>query len=172
MKQKQLARLAVFLVGVMGGAAFGDDHVGGPPEDCLRYPWWCQGQCAELNACRSGNTPIGGSDCQTQETNLRLCESSPPPYVPPVVIVVPPPTCPAGQHLDEGECQADHECGDDETGGGAEECEACGDGEIPNPDGTACETCEHGESSPGSCAADPCGKAAVQDMVRLLLGSV
>ena len=144
MKQKHLVRLAAFLVGVMGGAAFGDDHVGGPPEDCSRYPWWCQGQCAELNACRSGNTPFGGSDCQTQETNLALCEISPPPYVPtvptvPVVIVVPPSPCPAGQQLNEGECQADHECGDDEIGGGSEECEACPDGTESNEAGTACE---------------------------------
>ena len=109
MKQKILVRLAALSVGAMGGAAFGHDHViGGPQEDCSRYPWWCQGYCAELNICRSGNTPIGGPDCQNEQSNLALCETSPPPYVPtvptvPVVIVVPPsPACPAGKHYSGG----------------------------------------------------------------------
>ena len=162
MKQRHLAALAAFLVGVMGGAAFGDDHGGGPivgpQENCSNYPWWCWGQCAELNACRSGNTPIGGSDCGTEEANLRSCEISPPPFIPPPpVIVVPPPACPAGLHLHESGCHADHVCGDDEIGGGSEDCEPCGEGEVPNPDGTACQSCPHGEASSGVCAADPCG---------------
>ena len=142
MKQRHLAALAAFLVGVMGGAAFGDDHGGGPivgpQENCSNYPWWCWGQCAELNACRSGNTPIGGSNCAIEEANLRSCETSQPPYVPPV-IVVPPPACPAGQHFTEGgQCHADHVCGDNEIGGGSEECETCTEGSAPNAEGTAC----------------------------------
>ena len=59
MKQRHLAGLAAILVGAMGGAAFGHDHVGGPQEDCSQYPLSCYGQCYELNACRSGNTPAG-----------------------------------------------------------------------------------------------------------------
>ena len=163
MKQKHLARLAAFLVGATGAAAFGDHHGGGPivgpQENCSNYPWWCWGQCAELNACRSGNTPIGGSNCAIEEANLRSCETSQPPYVPPV-IVVPPPACPPGQHLTEGgQCQADHECGDDEIGGGSEECEPCGEGEVPNEEKTACVAvveCDWGEHpfEPGRCRCD------------------
>ena len=71
-----------------------------------------------------------------------------------VVIIVP--ICPAGQHFNEGECQADHDCGDDEIGGGSEECTACGEGEVPNEDGTACVTCDWGETTPGVCNREPC----------------
>ena len=161
MKQRHLAALAAFLVGAMGGAAFGDDHGGGPIEvpleNCSNYPWWCWGQCAELNTCRSGNTPIGGSNCAIEEANLASCETSQPPYVPPGIIV-PPPACPAGQHRHDSGCHADHVCGDDEIGGGGEECQPCGAGQIPNPAGTACSTCPYGESSSGgTCNADPCG---------------
>ncbi len=92
MKRKSRAGLAVFLVGVMGSAALGDHHLG-PQENCSSYPPWCSGQCAELNACRSGNTPIGGSDCGTEEANLRFCENSSP--FPPVIIVTPV-ACPDG----------------------------------------------------------------------------
>lgn len=159
MKQKQLAGLAVFLVGVTGGAAFAHDHL--PPVNCSQYPWWCRGYCAELNACRAGNTPIGGSDCLTEENNLAFCELRapfvlpvvvPPPFVPPVV-VAPPPACPAGQHFAQGECQADHVCGDDEIGGGETPCEPCGNGRVPNQRKTVCIPCPHGESSefPGRC---------------------
>lgn len=152
MKQRQLARLAAFLAGVTGGAAFGHDHL--PPVECSQYPSWCRPYCYELNACRAGNTPIGGSDCWTEENNLAFCELRGPPRERPVVIV-PPPQCPQGQHfnVNVGQCQADHECGDDELGGGSEECKRCGAGKVPNEDGTACLTCEHGESgTPGICA--------------------
>ncbi|MYD97447.1 MAG: hypothetical protein F4X98_08690 [Gammaproteobacteria bacterium] len=163
MKQKQLARLAAFLAGVTGGAAFGHDHL--PPVNCSAYPWWCQGYCYELNACRAGNTPIGGSDCWTEENNLAFCELRAPfvqpvppvvapPFVPPVV-VAPAPACPAGQHFSEGQCQADHECGDDEIGGGAVECQACGTGEVPNQDQTVCQ--------------EACGQAATDDAAKQAL---
>ena len=42
-------------------------------------------------------------------------------------------------------------CGDDEIGGGHEDCEACPDGEVPNEDRTACVACAYGEASPGKC---------------------
>ena len=46
-------------------------------------------------------------------------------------------------------------CGADQIGGGSEECKTCGEGEVPNEDGTDCESCPNGESgtSPGECAA-------------------
>ena len=49
-----------------------------------------------------------------------------------------------------------NECGDDEIGGGDEECTKCGPGKVPNGDGTACVACDWGESSqePGSCICD------------------
>ena len=173
MKQKQLAGLAVFVVGVMGGSAFGDHHL----EVCSHHAWWCQGECAELNACRSGNTPIGGLDCLTEEFNLFRCEADGPPGIPIVIVPPPPPppsACPAGQHFSGGACQADHECGDDEIGGGSEECEPCGAGQVPNQDGTACRSCPHGESdtSSGLCAADPCGVDAVDDVAIDDLGQI
>ena len=56
-----------------------------------------------------------------------------------------------------GQCHADHVCGDDEIGGGSAECQECGAGQVPNPEGTACVTCPFGESgSGGLCNADPC----------------
>lgn len=85
-----------------------------------------------------------------------------------------PPPCPEGQHRDEGECRADHECGPDEIGGGAEECEPCGEGEVPDTDGTACRSCPHGESgdSTGVCAADPCGRDATDHAAIGALGRI
>lgn len=73
------------------------------------------------------------------------------------MIIVTPPACPTGQHLndegvceeesgcpagqhtgEDGECQDDYECGDDEIGGGSEECVRCPWGKEPNEDRTAC----------------------------------
>ena len=54
------------------------------------------------------------------------------------VIIVLPPFCPVGQHRRDGQCEADHVCGDDEIGGGAVECEKCTDGKVPNDDKTEC----------------------------------
>ena len=77
MKQKHLGgRLAAALVGVMGGgAALGDDHGNaiGPPVDCWRYPPMCQGECAELNACRANNSPVGSPNCWSEEFRLDSC---------------------------------------------------------------------------------------------------
>ncbi len=132
---------AAVMVGVMGGGtiASGDDHIRGPLEDCFFVPWWCQGECAELNACRSGNTPIGG-DCDTEERNLRACEISSPPLggPQPPIIIVPPPSCPAGEHLHAGACHADHRCGPNAIGGGSKDCVECGDDFEPNEDKTEC----------------------------------
>ena len=50
-----------------------------------------------------------------------------------------------------------HVCGDDEVGGGSTPCASCGEGEVPDGDGSACVACEHGESSTsGECNPDPC----------------
>ena len=71
--------------------------------------------------------------------------------------IIIPRICPAGQHFNaQGQCQADHECGDDEIGGGETPCQTCGEGEVPNEDKTACVTCEHAELplTPGTCACD------------------
>ena len=58
MKQKQLAKLAAFLVGAMGGAAFGDDHVSGLVVDCSNVGWDCFDEClvksSSRNACSIG----------------------------------------------------------------------------------------------------------------------
>ena len=178
MKQRHLAGPAALLVGSMGGAAFGHDHVGGPQEDCSQYPLSCHGQCYELNACRSGNTPIGGSDCLTEENNLAACAINPPPFIPPPpvvppppVIVVPPPACPAGQYFNQGECQ-DPECGDDEIAGEDGSCTECGKGKVPNHNKTTCISCPHGESGqfPGRC--DPaCWHTATDKVAKdALLG--
>ncbi len=56
-----------------------------------------------------------------------------------------------------GQSKCVYECGADEVGGGQQQCRSCGDGEVPNAAGTACEKCEHGESSTGgTCNPDPC----------------
>ena len=68
-------------------------------------------------------------------------------------------SCPTETHHRHGdECHADHVCGADQVGGGDEDCRTCGVGLVPNPGGTACQSCAHGESNTsGVCAADPCG---------------
>ena len=115
----------------------------------------------------------GGSDCLTEENNLAACALNPPPFIPPPPVVVgPPPACPAGQHLTEGgQCHADHECGDDEIGGGSEECEECGEGKVPNEDRTACVACDWGESlsNPGRCI---CDQASVDALFRSQMGGL
>ena len=65
-------------------------------------------------------------------------------------------------------------CGDDEIGGGGTDCEPCGEGLVPNPAGTACQSCPYGESgtSLGLCAADPCGLAALDYAVAAALVGV
>ena len=66
--------------------------------------------------------------------------------------------CTDGHHGQDGTCHADHACGDDEIGGGDQECSGCGDGVVPNAAGTACVACPQGrhedDSAPGSCHAD------------------
>lgn len=49
------------------------------------------------------------------------------------IIIIGPSLCPAGTHHRHGsECHADHVCGADEIGGGDEDCEPCGVGEVPH----------------------------------------
>ena len=158
--------LAAVVAAGVGGAALGDHHVGYPPGgshlNCSAFPTRCQVECNEVNECRDR---LGSESllCDIEKQRLDICVYNVPVVVPPPP---PPPACPAGQHLTEGgQCQADHECGDDEIGGGSEECEGCGEGEAPNEDGTECVTCDYGESSdtPGTCGGDPCGIAAVDN---------
>ena len=143
MKQKHLAMLAACVFGVMGGSAFGDDHhppgggddgpEPGGPSNCEMVPPGCMTECllAE-DACAGGeSTPL----CRMRRAALDLCALTPPP------------------DSGGGGGGGGGECGDDEIGGGSEECEACGEGEVPNEDGTACETCEHGEFEAGECAS-------------------
>ena len=140
-----------------GCTALGDHHGGGGGSggwaDCSSCANVnCYGECADLNACY-----LEGGDmveCSAERAAFETCCGSPPP-----VIIIPPSSCPPGQHFNaQGQCQADHECHHDEIGGGSEECEECGPGEVPNEDGTACEECEHGEAAPGLCGHDPCGR--------------
>ena len=79
-----------------------------------------------------------------------------PPVGPPIGIGPVVPLCPTGQHAHGWECHSDHVCGDDEIGGGNEECEPCGEGEAPNEDETACVACDWGETTPGVCNREPC----------------
>ena len=140
MKRRHLAGLAAFWVGAMGGAAFGDHHGGGDLggwADCSACNHTCWAECDDLNACLMWGEE---EDCWAERLAFETCCARPPPPPPWIIVLPPPPACPEGQHLNgEGECQDDYECGDDEIGGGAEECEACPDGTEPNEDGTACE---------------------------------
>ena len=147
-------QMAGWAVSLMGAAiTWGDDHVLPPGPwaiDCSVYPASCRGHCTQLSDCIAS----GRMFCDSYYDRLLQCATQTPPGPP---IFVPPVECPAGQHLnDAGECQEDHECGDDEIGGGSEECEPCGDGEVPNPDGTACVSCDWGEMplGPGTCRCD------------------
>lgn len=68
-------------------------------------------------------------------------------------------SCTDGQNcrFSNGKAECVYECGADEVGGGKDPCKTCGDGEVANSKGTACEKCEHGESSTaGTCNPDPC----------------
>lgn len=159
---KKIGTAIVCAAGWWGCAALGDDH--NETVDCFFYPAHCQGECAELNACLSGEGPIGGGvgGCSIEYSNLRVCELSPPPGPPPIgppgTVIILPPACPAGQQYAAGECQ--YVCGDDEAGGGDTPCEPCGEGEVPNPEGDACVECEYGEYKPGECATE-CTTAAL-----------
>lgn len=95
----------------------------------------------------------------------------PPPLPPGTVIVIP--ACPSGERRHEGGCHADHVCGADQVGGGEEDCRTCGVGLVPNPDGTACQSCRHGESNTsGVCAADPCGIDALDTAAVTALAGI
>ena len=174
MKQKHLSRLVAFLVGT-AGAAFGDDH-GMPEVDCPDVDPRCERECEAWGECIFRCNVLEQCDadieCWFLGNELQRCLDNipePPPTDPGGFIPPPPGACPAGQHLNEGECEEDHECGDDEIGGGSEECEECGEGEVPNEDGIACVTCQFGESdTPGRCNPDPCNRAGVDDYVVAL----
>ena len=158
MKQRHLAGLAAILVGATGAVAFGDHHATGSLPDCSFAPAHCTAECASLYSCLA--SPAGGFvECASESSAYESCRRLPPPIGPgnPGGIIIRPPSCPPGQHLTEGgQCHADHECGDDEIGGGSEECEPCGEGKVPNDDRTACLSCEWGElpGEPGRCSCD------------------
>lgn len=147
---------AAAVVGAMGGGAvLGDDHMSGEHVDCSYVPWDCLDECLELKWCVAIPENDGIADCLSERLALAACEADPGGGSGGgsgggVVII---PGCPGGQHYHaSGGCHADHECGDDEIGGGSEECQACGDGEAPNEDGTACRVCPDGEHE-GQCDA-------------------
>ena len=81
-----------------------------------------------------------------------------PPTLPPPHIVILPPIPGPGEHCHGSDCHADHVCGDDEIGGGDEDCEACPDREVPNPEGTVCEIA--------------CGQIAIDRVAKASLLSV
>ena len=64
-----------------------------------------------------------------------------------------------------------YKCGDDEIGGGSEECTKCGPGEVPNEAGTECVACEHGEFEAGECAS-LCSNAELDSAAALSLGGI
>lgn len=165
MKHKHLAGLAALLVGTMGGAAFGDDHeTGGDPEYVVVCPHiGCQRECQVYGEClirclTGGACPSEGDvKCATERRLYGFClEDNQSTFPPGLVGGVLAPPCPDGQHRNEaGEC----ECGDDEIGGGGEDCKPCGEGEVPNEDRTACVACDWGEETPGVCNREPCQRS-------------
>ena len=99
-----------------------------------------------MNECRDR---LGSESllCDIEKQRLDICVYNVPVVVPPPP---PPPACPAGQHLTEGgQCQADHECGDDEIGGGSVECENCPPGTEANEAATECVP--NGDYQVGKC---------------------
>ena len=132
----------------MAGGALGDHHPGEMNwPNCDFYPWDCQGHCQDLLSCLYEGEEI---DCIQERALLESCAAPP-------IIIIPPPS--------------NYECGDDEIGGGSEECEKCGPGEVPNEDGTACEECEHGEFKAGECAS-LCSNAELDSAAAVSLGGI
>ena len=109
--------------------------------------------------CDNPPPKFGGRDCpgRHEGTDSKNCHGG---------------LCGPGQHCNgtgnSASCAADHVCGPDEIGGGTVNCEKCGDGLVPNAEGTGCVACGLGESTPGTCIACPshcsptqCGGASV-----------
>ena len=162
MKQKHLAGLAALMVSAMGGAAFGDHHISGGQVDCSGVPFDCFDECLALKSCLEIPESGGTTTCASESSALAACEarsgSGPGGGSGGGVIIVP--ACQGGQHYHVGGgCHADHECRDDEIGGGSEDCTKCGEGEVPNGDGTACVACDWGETTPGVCNREPCQRS-------------
>ena len=168
---------AAAVVGAMGGGAvLGDDHISGGHVDCSDVSWDCFDECLELKMCVAIPESGGIDDCPAERSAFAACEAGS--GGGPgggsgggggVVIV---PACPGGQHYHAGGgCHGDHECGDDEIGGGSEECEPCGEGQVPNEDGTACVPCDWGESLfvPGQCQ---CGAESLDAFARQNMGNI
>ncbi|MDE0659459.1 MAG: hypothetical protein OXI79_07385 [Gammaproteobacteria bacterium] len=169
---RRLTMAAAAVVGAIGGGAvLGDDHMSGEHVDCSYVPWDCLDECLELKWCVAIPENDGIADCLSERWALAACEADPgggPGGGGGVIIV---PTCPGGQHYHAGGgCHGDHECGDDEIGGGSEECEPCTDGEVPNEDKTACVSCEWGESpfEPGRCRCDAESLDALATQLRYI----
>lgn len=133
-------------------------------------PLACINECEAWGECIVRCDVLGRCDrdteveCWFQATDFQRCLDANAPDVPvptDPAVFIPPGACPAGQHSHAGNCHADHVCGGDEIGGGSAECQECGAGQVPNPEGTACVRCDYGESgSGGTCNPDPCGLPA------------
>ena len=149
----------------------GEPEPGSLPSNCQTVPPGCVPDCllAE-DACAGGE---GSISCRMRRAALDLCGLVPPPSEGPPTAppgTAPPPTPPGDGDGDGDGDGSESDCGDDEIGGGSEECQECGEGEAPSADGTACETCEYGESVPGTCDP-PCfrganNKAAIKALKR------
>ena len=129
---------------IVGVAAFGDDHVSGGHVDCSGVGHECWDECGLLRMCLEIPESGGIDDCAAERAAFAACEAGsgggPGGGSGGGVIIIP--ACPAGQHYHSGGgCHADHVCGDDQTGGGSEECEPCTDGKVPNDDNTECVEC-------------------------------
>lgn len=169
---RQLTKAAVLIAAAAVAAeTFGDDYAAHTMWNCSdegrggRHPSPAAA-CAVTGAVAFRRMVVGGACIACDDDGI-----GPPP--PPGTVIIIRPICPEGQHLnDAGECEADHECGDDEIGGGDEDCEACPDGEVPNEDGTECVSCEHGESSPGVCATAACSNDSLDNAAWWSLTSI
>ena len=180
-RSAMLRRLAFGASAICMAGAFADDHVfaqcgNDVPLACING---CEAygdciiRCEIFGLCESDTA----TECWFRENDFRRCYENNVPVqpLPTGMTTFPPwPSCPTGEHRDGNGCQADHVCGDDEIGDGGTDCEPCGEGLVPNLDETACHSCPYGESgtSPGVCAADPCGLDAVDFAATEAMGGI
>ncbi|MDE0036349.1 MAG: hypothetical protein OXU77_02185 [Gammaproteobacteria bacterium] len=133
---------AAAVVGAIGGGAvLGDDHMSGEYVDCSYVSWDCFDECLELTWCVAIPENDGIADCLSERLALAACEADPGGGsgggTGGGVIIIP--GCPGGQHYHAGGgCHADHVCGDDETGGGDEDCKP-----APPPEPTPQENADN-----------------------------
>ena len=125
------------------GSAHGEMVVGFPNLGCIAHNDVVTQYDSIDEAC-SPSTGVKSYKLESEDfATCHVCDQAPPPpilirptIVGPVIIALP--GCIEGQHRHGNACHADHVCGDDEIGGGSEECEACPEGQEPNAAKTEC----------------------------------